>query len=361
MSSRFLALTNTGVRSTLFSARSQALENFTTAGVPLYPAGAGSIPTIGTPAQVRAALEVTGLATKNPEAVWISNNYFASNSNNNSASINGGVDPFVDRLLNVTTRAFVTSSPAMDTSPVFDTSGNTAISLASGGQSTIEIDFTNGGAGFAFLYTSGLICFSFYDYHPGGYLTPLSIKVEILSRQSGAGQWFDCGTVFPVDNTNAAQNTGSTLQVPPLSHLAKLRFTFTPRPQALFTLVTTIRYFANRPDNSEIAQFPLSFSTTAQTLYSPNFRFAQNAFTANFVELLDGSVLASNPAESTSPTTGAIRTIGVGIGGGSIAVGKRIQFTAVLPNSQPNQSLFLDANTGRLSFKDSFGSIFPLY
>jgi hypothetical protein len=78
---------------------------------------------------------------------------------------------------------------------------------------------------------------------------------------------------------------------------------------------------------------------------------------------LDGSGILRIPttSEATSTTTGAFRTDGIGIGGGAIAVGKRVQFTPVSAASQPNLSLFIDSATGKLSFKDGSGVVNSLY
>jgi hypothetical protein len=287
MSNRFLTLVNGALTSTLFSGRFQAIENFTAAGVPLYPAGIGSIPEIASPAQLKSAAGLT--------------NFFSTPS--------GGVvrsDSDTDLYI----------SP-YDLS-IQGTTGTAWLEI-------LNSYGANGGAFFG-MAGSGVVGDSFELYNwQGG-----SIR---LYTSSSPSSWTHTWTLG--NNGHLQCPGGVAFKWYPPADL--------PAPStSLYGLIATV-YDAGASPNT----YPVINNGTSW-LKMPVLNSA-------------GALILTATTESTSTTTGSLRTDGIGIGGGAIAVGKRVQFAAVNAATQPNLSLFVDSATGKLSFKDSNGIVNPLY
>jgi hypothetical protein len=363
MSNRFLTLDNGALTSTLFSARSQALENFTAAGVPLYPAGAG-VPKIGTPAEVRSAIGLGSLATRDTldvgliEGVQISKSYL-TNSSSDGTYLYLSKYALMDRLAGANSKYNVVyQGSATNVNAPFDGSSDSSASIPSGSIQSWEIDFSpyapwtaNGYNGYVYE-RGGFVLSMAYGVLPAN----LTVEVYTLDTLTGLDGWV----------TRINKNTGF---IPYKSHLErlgfgnylkKMRISVTAPPTST-CYVSGFEYFPEAPDAAEDS-YALGSSTGAafQRCHTPII--IQNAGGGISTTLGKGSlVLAGNPAEATSTTTGALQMTGIGMGNGAISVEKRVQFTPVSAASQPNLSLFVDSATGKLSFKDSTGTVNVLY
>jgi hypothetical protein len=177
----------------------------------------------------------------------------------------------------------------------------------------IEIDYTNGGGAgtFGFDYVSGMFAFSFNDFTPAAAYTPESILIEYFTRYSGnpTGNWVTVGTILPASNTTVIQNRGATLTAGGGAYVAKIRLTFTPRPNSSFMALTAARYFAGRPGTNEAPQFLLSDSQTQQRIYTPGVRIAANATSANNLIIGPGTLQFNGGATQTASLRGT-KTIG---------------------------------------------------
>lgn len=286
MSNRFLTLDNGAFTSTPFSPRYQAIENFTASGVPFYPAGAGSIPTIGTPEQLKNAAGLTSFFT----------------------TAGGGV---------VRRSSGALYSSQYDLS-IQSTTGTAWLEI-------LNSYGSNGGAFFG-MAGSGVAgdSFNLYNWQGG----PIRLFTSPTAANSTHGWEFG--------------NNGH-LQCPGGVAFKWYLPNGLPAPSTSpYGLIATV-YDASSSPNT----YPV-INDNASWLKVPVLNSA-------------GALILTATTEATSTTTGSLRTDGIGIGGGAIAVGKRVQFTPVSAASQPNLSLFVDSATGKLSFKDSTGTVNSLY
>lgn len=259
-----------------------------------------SILAASNPESGRNLLGVGNLGIKQSSGLWLNNSYFTSNVNTSSGGITGGVDPIVDRLLGATLKYSVTTTPTIDASPIFDSSGDTSANFSVIDPQIIEVDFTNdGGLGsFAFVFLTGFMAFSFVDYHPSKYYTPLSIKVEYLQRNSSnpVGVWIDAAIANPLDNTSTFHNEPLIVELPTLPYVAKLKLTFTSRSADSFMAITACRYFASRPESTELTQFILTASTNPQYIYSQSLELSSSALDTKSIKLGPGTIQLNGQA-----------------------------------------------------------------
>jgi hypothetical protein len=287
MSNRFLTLVNGALTSTLFSGRFQALENFTAAGVPLYPAGAGSIPAIASPAQLKSAAGLTNFFSTPSGGVVRSNSGTALYTSPYDLSIQGTISETWLEILNsygANGGAFfgiAGSGVAGDSFGVYNWQGGPIRLFTSPSAASATHSWTFGNNGH--LQCAGGVAFKWYP--PAGLPAPATSLYGLIATVYDAGA---SPNIYPAINDNT-----SWLKMPVLNSA--------------------------------------------------------------------GALILTATTESTSTTTGSLRTDGIGIGGGAISVGKRVQFAAVNAATQPNLSLFVDSATGKLSFKDSTGTVNVLY
>jgi hypothetical protein len=321
MSNRFLTLDNGAFKSMPFSPRYQAIENFTAAGIPLYPAGAGSIPTIGTPAAVRNAIGLGTLATQSSIPSLL------VGITDNSVPAVGSAD-VIDDAFFAASPVTVTTAGTVTLFPVENLFFNEELYTEFSTDATIEIPVN-------VTFDQG---YYLIHGHTGfaNYYRPSSVKIELFSPVFN--QW-----LVSLPETSWPADGGNLLFAPSDTNIGyaynKARITLKGTNYRL----TKIRWV-------------LTKSNTNPVLYKKDTRLQSVAgpFGA-------ASFIANSSTEATSTTTGSLRTDGIGIGGGAIAVGKRVQFTPVSAASQPNLSLFVDSGTGKLSFKDSTGTVNSLY
>lgn len=317
MSNRFLTLNNGAFTSTPFSPRHQALENFTAAGVPLYPAGAGSIPVIGTPDQVRAAI-VAEPVTDN----YVKGNYSITTGGTSTDERWIFIPVYTDNYTRITiSRGYNDNSYAFGalSAVIKCTVGAWG---SSGGGSYLNVLKAN-----EFAWTGAF----------AGATAHLLREVRLL-ESSGAEVAYS-GLWIRVMGARTYKIAGSPGQ--PIEYAS-----YVPTIGSLLAVLTP-------PGAQDIHRGQSNFESPYRGV---DLQLATiSALTAT------GIVTSTNPAEATSTTTGGFQMPGIGMGNGAIAVGKRVQFTPVSAASQPNLSLFVDSATGKLSFKDSAGTVNVLY
>lgn len=205
---------------------------------------------------------------------YIANSFFGGELAN-------GVGQFVDRLLGAHKRYFVSSTGFAGVEAAFDAGYESSATLAAGATGTITVDFvTPPQSGYKFIYGSGFVVVTLYEYAPAGIEYPASMLIEV---QDNAGNWLTILNKSDFD-TNAYSAKfqpffASVYQI----FQAKFRLTTTARPGKQ-VWITKLEYFADRPEGFETPQYPTSagdqqdvhseylFTTanrTAQTLIGP--------------------------------------------------------------------------------------------
>lgn len=279
----------------------------------------------------RNAIGLGTIATNSTKNTWFTNNFFANADN--SPSLSGGYDPIVNRFANCTNFATITSNPPVDVTGMFDVSTDSVCDMTSTSPTVVVIDYmmdgqaSNDPYGFAYVYTSGTMCFSYYDFYPAGYLTPLSIKVDFFQQiyASDAGEWINLAMVYPQDNSAITLNKPDIIAIPEQYYIRKLRLTFTPRPGALHTAISSAKYFPSRPDQAELPQFIMSSASELQSLYG-DLQISKNKISPKLT--ISNGAIKLEPMQSSSAE---------------------------------NNSLFLNQDSLKLSFKDSSGNSHTLY
>lgn len=243
---------------------------------------------------------------------YIANSYFGGELAN-------GVGQFVDRLLGAHKRYFVSSTGFTSVDSVFDAGYESLATLAAGTTGTITIDFlTPPQTGSKFLYGTGFLVVTFYEYYPANIEYPASLLIE---AQDSTGAWITVANKTDFDT--AAWSGKMTPFFFPILQLNQktLRYTVTAR-SGKTCQITKLEYFADRPDLFETAQYPVSAGDRqdihAEYLFTNNSRASQLLVGPGQLQFNSGAIqtasLRGTKTIGTASITDTITVTGAAIG-----------------------------------------------
>jgi hypothetical protein len=258
--------------------------------------------------------------------------------NVNSTGLGSTSDDVFQRFSGLSSRYNVTFSGISTPDNLFDASTDTVAQVAAGAVGTITIDTIAKPFSTPHYYWAGKWLIGLFNLIGGSTIPTIIFEVDNSLNKSGS--WVTLATMSPSDFPALLNAIGAKVINSTLYPTSQVRIKIAAASDTGVNLYM-MQFYQSLTDEFDS---PRNLSAASST--------PQNVF---------GRLIFLDQTESTSPLSGAVQIPGIGLGNGAISLGKRAQFTQVAAASQPNGSLFWDLATGKLSFKDSAGTVNTLY